>query len=72
MSNIIVVGGGPAGMFASYFAAKAGHKVTLIEKNEKLGLNPQDFLSGSSQKVWWICPKGHEWYQKIYHISINC
>ncbi len=37
MANVIVVGGGPAGMFAAYFAAKNGHKVTLLEQNEKLG-----------------------------------
>lgn len=37
MSRVIVIGGGPAGMFASYFAAKSGHQVFLLEKNEKLG-----------------------------------
>ncbi len=37
MSKVIVIGGGPAGMFAAYFAAKNGHKVTLLEQNEKLG-----------------------------------
>ena len=37
MSKVIVVGGGPAGMFAAYFAAKNGHTVTLLEQNEKLG-----------------------------------
>ena len=37
MSKVIVVGGGPAGMFAAYFAAKNGHSVTLLEQNEKLG-----------------------------------
>lgn len=35
--NIIVVGGGAAGMLAAYFAADVGNKVTLLEKNEKLG-----------------------------------
>mgnify|MGYP000827063306 CR=1 FL=1 len=35
--DIIVVGGGAAGMLAAYFAAEAGNKVTLLEKNEKLG-----------------------------------
>ena len=35
--NVIVVGGGAAGMMASCAAAKSGHRVTLIEKNEKLG-----------------------------------
>ena len=35
--NIIVVGGGAAGMLAAYFAAEAWNKVVLLEKNEKLG-----------------------------------
>jgi len=35
--KIIVVGGGAAGMLAAYFAAEAGNKITLLEKNEKLG-----------------------------------
>ena len=37
MKNVIVVGGGPAGLMAAYAAAENGHEVTLIEKNEKLG-----------------------------------
>lgn len=37
MSNVIVIGGGPAGMFAAYYAAANGHHVTLLEQNEKLG-----------------------------------
>ena len=37
MSNVIVVGGGAAGMMAAIAAAKCGHNVTLLEKNEKLG-----------------------------------
>ncbi len=35
--KVIVVGGGPAGMMAAYWAAQSGGDVTLIEKNEKLG-----------------------------------
>ena len=37
MSRVIVIGGGPAGMIAAVSAAEAGHQVTLLEKNEKLG-----------------------------------
>ncbi|MBQ6786787.1 MAG: NAD(P)/FAD-dependent oxidoreductase [Lachnospiraceae bacterium] len=37
MSNIVVIGAGPAGMMAAIVAAKAGHQVTLLEKNEKIG-----------------------------------
>lgn len=34
---VFVIGGGPAGMMAAANAAKSGHRVTLFEKNEKLG-----------------------------------
>ena len=37
MSKVLVIGGGPAGCFAAYFAAKNGHKVILLEQNEKIG-----------------------------------
>ena len=35
--NVCIIGGGPAGMLAAYYAGKNGHNVTLFEKNEKLG-----------------------------------
>lgn len=28
-------------------------------------LKPEDFTYGSSQKIWWVCDKGHEWETKI-------
>lgn len=37
MANVIVVGGGAAGMMAAYAAGMCGHSVQLLEKNEKLG-----------------------------------
>lgn len=37
MSKVLVIGGGAAGCMAAYSAAMAGHDVTLLEKNEKLG-----------------------------------
>ena len=37
MSEIIVIGGGAAGMMAAIGAARAGARVTLLERNEKLG-----------------------------------
>lgn len=39
MSKVIVIGGGAAGMMAAIAAAQKGHKVILLEKNEKLGKN---------------------------------
>lgn len=37
VKNIVVVGGGPAGIMAALTTAKRGHKVTLFEKNDRLG-----------------------------------
>ena len=37
MADVLVIGGGAAGMMAAIFAARAGAGVTLLEHNEKLG-----------------------------------
>ena len=37
MSEVLVVGGGPAGMFAALFARAAGAEVTLLERGPRLG-----------------------------------
>jgi hypothetical protein len=29
------------------------------------GISPADFRDGSDKKVWWLCPKGHEWQATI-------
>ncbi len=47
MSNVIVTGGGAAGMMAAYAAAERGHSVVLIEKNEKLG--KKIFITGKGR-----------------------
>ena len=35
--DLIVIGGGPAGMFAAVTAAKRGKNVLLLERNDRLG-----------------------------------
>ena len=37
MNEVAVIGGGAAGMMAAVTAAEAGARVTLLERNEKLG-----------------------------------
>ena len=36
-ADVIVIGGGPAGMFAAITAARRGKKVLLLERNDRLG-----------------------------------
>lgn len=36
-ADVIIIGGGPAGMFAAITAAKQGKKVLLMERNDRLG-----------------------------------
>ena len=47
MSKVIVIGGGAAGMMAAITAARKGLRVTLIEKNEKLG--KKIFITGKGR-----------------------
>lgn len=37
--DVIIIGGGPAGMMAAITAAMNGAKVALFEKNKRLGKN---------------------------------
>ncbi len=37
MSEVVVIGGGAAGMMAALYALRGGASVTLLERNEKLG-----------------------------------
>ena len=36
-ASVLIVGGGAAGLMAALFAARGGARVTLLERNEKLG-----------------------------------
>ncbi len=47
MKKVVVIGGGAAGMMAAISASEKGHKVTLIEKNEKLG--KKVFITGKGR-----------------------
>ena len=33
---------------------------------KNVGLLPDKVTYGSTKKVWWLCPKGHSYYQHIY------
>lgn len=47
MKDVIIIGGGAAGMMAGIIAARQGHKVTIMEKNEKCG--KKVFITGKGR-----------------------
>ena len=58
--KVVVVGGGVAGMEAARTAAMRGHKVSLYEKNEKLGGN---LIPGGSHGFKEEVKELNAWYQ---------
>lgn len=74
--DVIVIGGGPVGMFGAYLADHKGLKTCLIEANEFLGGQPQTLYS--QKKVYdFPCQNGvmaSEIVNKIYEqlLTSNC
>ena len=55
MKKVIIIGGGAAGLMAAISASQAGKKVTLLEKNEKLG--KKLFITGKGRcNITSACP----------------
>ncbi|WP_412553407.1 FAD-dependent oxidoreductase [Shimia sp. MIT1388] len=62
VKNIAVVGAGPAGLSAAMTAAQRGHKVTLIDRADKLGgqLNVAKQIPGK-EEFWGLV----DWYEAM-------
>ena len=52
----IVIGGGPAGMFAAITAAQQGQRVLLLERNDRLGKKLLITGKGRSRMCYRMCP----------------
>lgn len=51
MKDIVIIGGGASGLTAAIFAAKKGHKVTIIERNNTCG--KKILITGNGKCNFW-------------------
>ena len=65
MKQVIVIGGGPAGMMAAISAGSAGHKVLLLEQNEKLG--KKLYITGKGRGNFTNSADISDFFDKIIH-----
>jgi hypothetical protein len=65
MSNVLIIGGGAAGMMAGIAAADAGHKVQIFEKNEKPG--KKIFITGKGRCNLTNACDVEELFQNVVH-----
>ncbi len=71
--NVVIVGGGPAGMEAAVTAAEDGHKVTLLEKSGALGglLKISDYDSHKLDMKQYKDYLARKTY-KLADVRVNC
>ena len=55
---------------------KQNNRINLLnewncEKNNDLGVKPNNITAYSNKKVWWKCDRGHEWQTTIAHRTNN-
>ncbi|TAH72161.1 MAG: NAD(P)/FAD-dependent oxidoreductase [Anaerolineaceae bacterium] len=64
MKEILVIGGGASGMIAAISAARSGHKVILLEKNEKLG--KKLYITGKGRcNLTNACDDRHTFFENV-------
>ena len=75
VKNILIVGGGVAGMEAARVASLRGHIVTLYEKNDQLGghlieTSAEDFKEDNRRLLNWYKTR-MEKYKVRVHLDVN-
>lgn len=72
--KVLVIGGGIASLSCASFLAKAGYRVTIIEKNSQLGgrarqFHHEGFVFDMGPSWYWMPDVFEEFYQKFGHTT---
>ena len=70
MNNVVVIGGGAAGMMAAVYAAREGAHVTLLERTEKLG--KKIYITGKGRCNVTNAAEGDQFMQSIMRSPRFC
>jgi 2,4-dienoyl-CoA reductase-like NADH-dependent reductase (Old Yellow Enzyme family) len=69
--RVVVVGGGPAGMRAAEVAASRGHKVILLEKEERLGGQIKHAARLATRGRWAVLIRDMERTLALYKVDVR-
>lgn len=75
MKKVIIIGGGIGGLATANILAKAGYKVTVLEKNESLGgragLLKEKGFTFDTGPSWYLMPEVFDQYFKLFGVSVD-
>ncbi|TQF00612.1 MAG: FAD-dependent oxidoreductase [Spiribacter salinus] len=69
--RVLVVGGGLGGMHTAQLAASRGHKVTLLEKDDKLGGHLNLLLNMPTRKEWAIAIDNLQRRMDVFGVDVR-
>ncbi len=73
--HVVIIGGGYGGLASANLFAKAGYKVTVVEKNEQLGGRAgqlwQDGFRFDTGPSWYLMPEVFDAYYSLFGLSAD-
>ncbi len=67
-SDVVIVGGGISGLSLAFYAARAGYKTTLLEKNERVGGSFNSHQCSTGKDAFWLEMGAHTCYNSYQNL----